>query len=63
MAGSLETGVLLTREGPGHVSYRSSSGPCVDTAVDRFLIDGVTPADGTICAQEPAATTVLLVTA
>lgn len=56
MAGSLESGVLLTREGVGHGSYRTS-GPCVDTAVDRYLIDGTVPADGTTCGQEPAATT------
>lgn len=57
MAASLESGTLLTREGVGHGSYRTS-GPCVDTAVDRYLIDGTVPADGTTCAQEPAATTV-----
>ncbi len=56
MAESLEGGVLLTREGVGHGSYRTS-GPCVDGAVDRYLIDGEVPSPGTVCAQEPAATT------
>jgi pimeloyl-ACP methyl ester carboxylesterase len=57
MAGSLESGVLLTRVGVGHGSYRTR-GPCVDTAVDRYLVDGTVPAPGATCAQEPAATTV-----
>lgn len=57
MAASLESGALLTREGVGHGSYRTS-GPCVDTVVDRYLIDGTVPPSGTTCAQEPAATTV-----
>ncbi|MBW0117004.1 alpha/beta hydrolase [Pseudonocardia abyssalis] len=56
MADGLESGVLLTREGYGHGSYRAS-GPCVDTAVDRYLVDGTAPADGTVCAQEPAPST------
>lgn len=52
----LESGVLLTRDGVGHGSYRTS-GPCVDAAVDATLIDGTLPADGAVCAQEPPATT------
>ncbi|WP_181779316.1 alpha/beta hydrolase [Pseudonocardia pini] len=56
MVDDLESSVLLTREGIGHGSYRTS-GPCIDTAVDATLIDGVLPADGTVCAQEPPATT------
>ncbi|GAA2540706.1 alpha/beta hydrolase [Pseudonocardia hydrocarbonoxydans] len=56
MADGLESGVLLTREGYGHGSYRAS-GPCVDTAVDRYLVDGVLPAEGTVCPQEPAPST------
>ncbi|GAA3226691.1 alpha/beta hydrolase [Pseudonocardia petroleophila] len=56
MADELESGVLLTRDGYGHGSYRAS-GPCIDTAVDRYLVDGTVPADGTVCAQEPAPST------
>jgi hypothetical protein len=48
--------VLLTREGVGHGSYRTS-GPCIDDAVDAALIDGRLPADGTVCPPEPPATT------
>lgn len=55
MADTLESGVLLTREGIGHGSY-GNSGPCVDTAVEVFLTSGEAPADGTVCAQEPPAT-------
>jgi pimeloyl-ACP methyl ester carboxylesterase len=56
MAERLEDAVLLTREGVGHTSYRTS-GPCVDAAVDAALIDGVLPADGTICDIVPPGTT------
>ncbi|NJQ03661.1 alpha/beta hydrolase [Streptomyces zingiberis] len=56
MADRLEGAVLLTREGVGHVSYRTS-GPCVDKAVDAVLIDGRQPADGTVCDDTPPATT------
>jgi pimeloyl-ACP methyl ester carboxylesterase len=55
MVAGLDDAVLLTREGVGHGSYRTS-GPCVDRAVDGTLIDGVLPADGTVCGQEPPAT-------
>ncbi|MCZ7462092.1 alpha/beta hydrolase [Streptomyces sp. WMMC940] len=48
LAGQLESGVLLTREGDGHSAYNVGS-VCVDRAVDRYLIEGVPPADGTHC--------------
>jgi hypothetical protein len=57
MTAALEPAVLLTREGVDHGSYRTS-GPCVDTAVDRYLLDGGLPAPATVCPQEPPATTV-----
>ncbi|MCC9738382.1 alpha/beta hydrolase [Streptomyces sp. MNU89] len=56
MTERLEGAVLLTREGVGHTSYRTS-GPCVDAAVDAALIDGKLPADGTVCDDAPAGTT------
>lgn len=49
LAGQLESGVLLTRDGDGHSGYNVGS-PCVDRAVDRYLIEGLPPADGTRCA-------------
>lgn len=58
LAAGLEDGYLLTRDGVGHGSYRAS-GPCIDTAVDAFLLDGELPAEGTVCPQVPPATTAL----
>ncbi|MCK1797065.1 alpha/beta hydrolase [Streptomyces sp. XM4193] len=55
MTERLEGAVLLTREGVGHTSYRSS-GKCVDSAVDAALIHGKLPADGTVCDAPPATT-------
>ncbi len=55
MTARLEDAVLLTREGVGHTSYRTS-GPCVDDAVDAALIDRTLPADGTVCAVPPGTT-------
>ena len=52
---TLDSAVLLTREGVGHGSYGTV--PCVDAAVDAALIDGVLPADGTVCTPETPATT------
>lgn len=40
---------LLAREGSGHVSYLRDR--CVTKAVDRFLVDGQLPDDGTTCGQ------------
>ena len=47
MAASLESGVLLTRDGPGHPSYLLSS--CVEDAVNAFLIDRSLPEPGLVC--------------
>ncbi|WP_307862403.1 alpha/beta hydrolase [Pseudonocardia parietis] len=55
-ANDLESAVLLTREGVGHGSYRTS-GACIDTAVDATLIDGDLPADGAVCTPEDPTTT------
>jgi hypothetical protein len=55
MVETMENSVLLTREGVGHTSYRRS-GPCIDTAVDATLINGVLPADGTVCDVPPGTT-------
>lgn len=55
MSERLDDAVLLTREGVGHTSYRSS-GPCVDEAVDAALIDRELPPDGSVCEAPPATT-------
>jgi pimeloyl-ACP methyl ester carboxylesterase len=44
----LAHGVLVTRDGDGHTGYPRSS-PCVDRAVDGWLIDGTVPQDGLKC--------------
>jgi hypothetical protein len=48
VAGTLERGRLLTYVGDGHTAYRRGNG-CIDEAVDRYLLDGVLPAEGTRC--------------
>lgn len=55
MVETMDNGVLLTREGVGHTSYRRS-GPCIDAAVDATLINGDLPADGTVCDVSPGTT-------
>ena len=42
---------LLTMRGDGHTAYGGNS-PCIDAAVDAYLIDGTVPAAGTTCVQE-----------
>ena len=54
MARTLESSVLLTRDGPGHGSW--GSGPCVDGAIERYLTTGETPPTGSVCPREPAPT-------
>ena len=38
-------------DGDGHTAYPQNS-PCIDTAVEAYLKDGVLPADGTVCQQD-----------
>lgn len=48
LAGQLDSGVLVTRDGDGHTGYHSGNG-CVDDAVEAYLIDGTVPQDGLAC--------------
>ncbi len=48
LADTLESGVLLIRDGEGHTAYHQGNA-CIDEAVDAYLVDGVVPADGTEC--------------
>jgi pimeloyl-ACP methyl ester carboxylesterase len=48
LAKQLSQGVLLTRVGDGHTGYGMGS-QCTDTAIDRYLLTGVTPPAGTVC--------------
>ena len=50
LADQLSSGVLLTREGDGHTAYNSGN-PCIDDAIDTYLVDGTVPEDGTICPE------------
>lgn len=45
---ALPSGVLLTHEGDGHTVYLSGV-RCVDDVVNAYLLNGVTPQDGSIC--------------
>jgi pimeloyl-ACP methyl ester carboxylesterase len=48
LAGQLSSGRLLTRTGQGHTGYRQGD-VCIDRAVERYLVQGVVPAKGTVC--------------
>ena len=48
LADQLDSGVLLTYDGDGHTAYGGTS-PCIDQAVNAYLLDGQTPAEGTTC--------------
>jgi hypothetical protein len=48
LANQLQSGVLLSWNGDGHTAYGRGS-TCIDKAVDRYLIQGKPPADGTRC--------------
>jgi pimeloyl-ACP methyl ester carboxylesterase len=48
LASDLSSGVLLGWRGEGHTSYGEGS-PCIDTAVDTYLLSLRAPKTGTIC--------------
>ncbi|MDT0445409.1 alpha/beta hydrolase [Streptomyces johnsoniae] len=48
LADQLETGILLTYDGDGHGAYGGAS-ECVDSAVNDYLLENVSPEDGTTC--------------
>lgn len=48
LAGQLDSGVLVERDGDGHTAYNAGN-ECVDTIVEDYLLDGDVPADGTAC--------------
>jgi pimeloyl-ACP methyl ester carboxylesterase len=48
LAGELESGVLITRDGDGHTGYGMGNA-CVDAAVDAYFVQGKVPADGLTC--------------
>jgi hypothetical protein len=48
LAEQLESGVLVSRDGDGHTGYHEGN-ECVDGAVERYLLEGVSPQDGLKC--------------
>ncbi|WP_354641328.1 alpha/beta hydrolase [Kitasatospora camelliae] len=50
LAGQLESGRLLTYDGDGHTAYGRRNA-CIDTAINRYLLGGEAPANGTRCAK------------
>ncbi|MFL6288924.1 MAG: alpha/beta hydrolase [Actinomycetes bacterium] len=48
LAHSLQSGVLISRDGDGHTGYNANN-ECVDTAVDDYLVAGTVPDDPTRC--------------
>ncbi|MFD8687708.1 alpha/beta hydrolase [Streptomyces sp. NPDC059651] len=48
LAGQLSSGTLLTYEGDGHTAYGRGS-DCIDTAINRYLLEGTVPDDGKKC--------------
>ncbi|MFE4413594.1 alpha/beta hydrolase [Streptomyces sp. NPDC056821] len=48
LARQLSSGRLLTRNGDGHTAFLQGS-TCVDTAIDRYLLNGQLPPVGTVC--------------
>ena len=48
LAGQLDSGVLVRRDGDGHTGYNAGN-DCVNQAVESYLIDGTVPKDGLSC--------------
>jgi pimeloyl-ACP methyl ester carboxylesterase len=48
LADTLDSGVLLSRDGDGHTAYGAGN-DCIDAAIHTFLVEGTPPADGTQC--------------
>ncbi|MFD5757291.1 alpha/beta hydrolase, partial [Streptomyces sp. NPDC127044] len=49
LASQLSSGVLLTYVGDGHTAYGRGS-VCIDSTIDRYLLQGTPPAKGKRCA-------------
>jgi pimeloyl-ACP methyl ester carboxylesterase len=48
LASQMESATLLSYRGNGHTAYGRSN-DCIQGAVDAYLLDGVVPAEGTMC--------------
>jgi pimeloyl-ACP methyl ester carboxylesterase len=51
LAEQLESGVLLTWVGEGHIAYDEGD-PCINDLVDAYFITGAVPQDGLVCDPE-----------
>ncbi len=49
LAGQLESGFLVTRDGEGHTSYLVTGDRCIDDAVNAYLVDLTVPPEGLVC--------------
>lgn len=47
LASQLESGVLLTYQGEGHIAYGNNA--CVNDTVDQYFLTGAVPAEGARC--------------
>lgn len=48
LAEQLDSGVLLTWVGEGHIAYDEGD-PCINDVVDEYFLTGTVPADGLVC--------------
>ncbi|HEU5155774.1 MAG TPA: alpha/beta hydrolase [Streptosporangiaceae bacterium] len=48
LASQLQSGVLLSLDGDGHTAYLAGN-RCIGQYVDRYLIEGIPPKNGTMC--------------
>lgn len=48
LAGQLQSGVLISRDGDGHTGYGAGNA-CIDKAIDGYLLDAKIPKDGLFC--------------
>jgi hypothetical protein len=48
LAHQLDSGVLISRDGDGHTGYHKGN-PCVDNAVESYLVSGEVPRNDLSC--------------
>jgi len=48
LAKQLKSGVLVSRDGDGHTGFNKGN-PCVDRAIEDYLVGGTVPKDGLSC--------------
>ena len=48
LAGQLDSGLLISRDGDGHTGFNQGN-TCVDAAVEGYLLRDAVPEDGLAC--------------